>query len=163
MADIFDKKGMMIIPAPEEMNIVPQDKLVAVELYCPNGHNLITTRAMFGENKGVLLWVRQGEHEGTIAFSPICNDLSRVIIDIDLEVGKPVELFCPECGEKLPTHSKCTCGGDLIAYFRTPECNFSEALGICNIVRCPNAHIIENDQLTAIARHEAIYFQPGIS
>jgi hypothetical protein len=156
MSELFDKKGMMIVPAKEGAHLQPHDKLVALELYCPNKHNLITPRAMFGTHKGVELIVRQGGKEGKIAFSAVCNDFSRVTFDIELQDGEKVELFCCECREKIPVHSQCTCGGDLVAFFRTKECDFSEALGICDRVGCPNAHIIERDQLIQISRHNLL-------
>ncbi len=156
MSDLFDKKGMMIIPATEDMKLKLQDKIVALELYCPNSHNLVTPRAMFGVHKGVELIVRQGGNEGKIAFSTVCNDFSRVTFDIDLKEGEQVELFCPECNEKIPIHSQCTCGGDLVAFFRTKKCDFTEALGICDRVGCPNAHIIESDELIHISRHNLL-------
>jgi len=157
MSEIFDKKGMMIIPEAEQQStIAPKDRIIASDLYCPNGHNLISSRAKFGKDKGVVLKVRQGECEGTIAISTICNSSSSITVDIDLVEGEPAELYCPECNEQLPIHSKCSCGGDFVALFSTPECNFSESLGICNIVGCSNAHIIENGELTKISRSEIL-------
>jgi len=156
MSEIFDKKGMMIIPEAEQRTIAPKDRIIASELYCPNGHNLITSRAKFGKYKGVVLKVKQGENEGTIAISTVCNSSSSITIDIDLVKGEPAELYCPECNKQLPIHSKCSCGGDFVALFSTPKCNFSESLGICNIAGCSNAHIIENGELTKISRSEIL-------
>lgn len=156
MSELFDKKGMMIIPEADQTATKPIERIVATELYCPNGHNLISSRAKFGKDKGVVLKVKQGNNEGILAISTACNISSSITVDIDLVEGKPAELLCPECNAKLLVHSKCSCGGDIVALFRTAECDFAESLGICNVVGCSNAHIIENGELTKISRSETL-------
>jgi len=147
----FDKKGMMIIPNPAQgEEVASKDKsLLVVELYCPNGHNLVSPRADFNGHHGILVAVQCGGARGLLAISPVFGERSRISIDIDLPNGSPVKYFCPECSVELPAHSPCLkCdGGNLIAFFRTPTPDFNSCVGICNVAGCPNACIVDSGEL----------------
>lgn len=156
MSSAFDKKGMINVPNIEEPNPPEVPKIIATELYCPNGHNLVSSRAKFGKENGVLVSVEQNGEKGLLAISTVCNHAFHITLDINLTESTPVKICCPECGVELPIHSQCHCGGEIITFFRTKECDYAEALGICNVVGCSNAHIIENGELTTICREEVL-------
>lgn len=148
----FDEKGMMIIPNPVKGKVVDAEKVIIVkEVYCPNGHNLISSRVSFNGYPGILLKIEKGAEVGFVGLSPIYGEKCRVSIDIDLKPGELYDLFCPECGEILPIHSSCRCGGDFIALFLSPQNDFSECIGICNRVDCPNSKILEGGEMISIS------------
>lgn len=146
---LFDAKGMMVFPNPKKMNIEEKEEVIVVqECFCPNGHKLITTRAVFNEFPGIMLKVknRVGK-EGYIALSPICGDKARISLDIDLENNEKLDLFCPECGVKLPVYSPCSCGGELVTLFSDNNNDYANCIGICNRVGCKNAKITVKNEL----------------
>ncbi len=151
----FDKKGMMIIPNPGKKELREAREVVLInELYCPNGHSLISKRCSFNGHPGVLLCIKQGNQQGIMALSPVFGDKTRVTLDIDLYSGETVALCCPTCGDDLPVHSPCACGADMVTLFLTKKADFSNCVGICNRVDCVNAHIIESGELFNQARLE---------
>ena len=146
----FDKKGMIVIPNPIFHETANSEKLLAaVEAYCPNGHNMINGRAKFSGYSGIVIDVEQDGERGKVALSPIYGDKSRISLDIDLIDGKVLKLFCPVCGVALPPYSECTwCDkGKLIAFFLTPNADFSYCFGVCNMVGCPNAAVIKGGEM----------------
>jgi len=148
----FDEKGMMIIPNPVKDKAVKAEKVLIVkEVYCPQGHNLVSGHAVFGKYPGILLKVKKGNDVGFVALSPIYGEKCRVSIDVDLKTGELYDLFCPECGVKLPIHSPCSCGGDFVALFLSPEKDFSDCIGICNRVDCANSKILEGGDMISIS------------
>ena len=76
-------------------------------------------------------------------------------LDIDLESGEIVKLHCPVCDVILPVHSSCSCGADLVAFFPTPEADFTNCVAICNRVDCINSHILINDELISLSMIDA--------
>jgi hypothetical protein len=148
----FDEKGMMIIPNPIKEEAVKAEKVLVVkEVYCPQGHNLVSGRAVFGKYPGILLKVKKGNAAGFVALSPIYGEKCRISIDVDLKSGEICDLFCPECGIKLPIHSQCSCGAHLVALFLSPEQDFSDCIGICNRVDCTNSKILEGGQMISLS------------
>ncbi len=149
----FDKKGMLVIPNPLSGRVAAKGNVLMIrEIYCPNGHSLVNDRAIFNGNAGVMLGVRHGEDEGLVALSPVFGDKARISLGIDLEEGQLLELFCPDCEVKLPVHSHCPCGGELIALFLDTGANFSDCVGVCNRVDCINAELISSGELISISR-----------
>ena len=143
----FNNKGAIVIPNPVK-DVIGQEKVLALtELYCPNGHSLISSRANFNGKPGVLLAVEQNGKKGFIALSPVYGDKTRVSLDIDLTSGETVSLRCPECDVELPVHSECHCGGKMLALFRTKDAEFSECVAVCDKVDCVNSNIVHGGQL----------------
>ena len=144
----FDKKGMMVIPNPiKEKAGQRANVIVLKELYCPNGHNLINSRAKFNGHPGILVKVKQADNQGLVALSPIYGDKSRIALDIDLKTGDIAELICPECDTTLLQYAPCSCGANLVAFFLTRDSHFSDCVGICNRVDCVYSHIIESGEM----------------
>jgi len=149
----FDKKGMLVIPNPLSGRVAAKGNVLMIrEIYCPNGHSLVTNRAVFNGYPGVLLGVRHNDDEGFVALSPVFGDKARISLGIDLEEGQLLTLFCPDCEAELPVHSHCPCGGELIALFLTSEAEFSDCVGICNRVDCVNAELIDSGELISLSR-----------
>lgn len=149
----FNKRGMLIIPNPMEEKINPAQKVIVHKgLYCPKGHNLVSSRAIFNGYPGIMIKVEQENKSGLVAVSPIYGDKSRISIDIDLISGQVLKIFCPTCNIELPTYSTCNCGADLITFFLTPDADYSNCIGICNRVDCVQSQIIESGELVSLSR-----------
>lgn len=151
MNSIFDKEGMMIFPNPAQHIIREQDKVLVInECYCPNGHNLVNRKAMFGEFPGILLRVKQNNEEGFVALSPVYGDKSKISLDIELADKQILEISCPECGEKLAVYTRCDCGADLVSLFLTKSKSFSEVVAVCTRVNCFNAQIKSSNEIMSL-------------
>lgn len=140
----------MVFPDPTGQSEVAEKEsiLVVKECYCPNGHLLNSSRAVFNDFSGIILKVKNKDGKiGKIALSPICGDKSRVAIDIDIEKNEVLEVFCPECDVKLPIYSPCSCGGELTTLFSDQSKDYTNCIGICNRVGCRNAEIKVNNEL----------------
>lgn len=151
----FDERGMLIIPNPVREQTRTEKVIVVSRLFCPCGHTLISSRAIFNGYPGIMVVARSPEKEGLIALSPIYGSKARIALDIDLASGEIVELCCPVCNTVLPVHSPCSCGADLIAFFPTPQADFSNCIAICNRVDCINSHILINDEVISLSMIDA--------
>jgi len=148
----FTQRGMLVIPNPvREKHPGAGKSLVVCQLFCPQGHNIISPRAVFNGHPGILIEVRKGDQRGLVALSPIYGSMSRITLDIEVQKGEILDLHCPICGVKLPTHSPCNCGAEMIAFFTTPDQDYSNCIGICNRVDCINSQIIINDELISLS------------
>lgn len=151
----FDNRGMMVIPNPQQMAGPPEKEVIVVkDVYCPNGHDLVSRRALFGKHGGILLDICQGNQSGSVALSPIFGEKIRVTLDIDLVGHEMLEMFCPQCQVELPVYALCDCGGRLTALFLTPDADFADCLGLCNRVDCHNAQIIASGDLVTLTQED---------
>jgi hypothetical protein len=139
----FDLKGMMIFPNPEKIikTAKQADLLVIKECYCPNGHDLVSSQAVFDGFKGIVIKVRKSGLEGYVALNPVYGLKHRISLNIDLNRNDLLEVLCPHCGTALPVYSACTCGGDLVTLFLDKKPDFTNSILICNRVDCHNAQI----------------------
>ena len=151
----FNERGMLIIPNPIQERRDTDKILVVSRLYCPNGHSLISSRAVFNGYPGIMVRVKKGDISGLIALSPIYGSKARISIDIDLESGEVMDLHCPVCDILLPVHSPCRCGADLVAFFPTTDADFTNCVAICNRVDCINSHILINDEVISLSMIDA--------
>ena len=149
----FDKKGMLIVPNPVEKPESAVEKVIVVnELYCPDGHSLISNRATFNGYPGILVTAVQGDgSKGLLALSPIYGEKSRVALGLELVSGEQLELRCPHCSVALPTHSLCACGASLVSLFLDTETKFTHCIGVCERVDCANAKVISGGELITMA------------
>ncbi|MEN8122229.1 MAG: hypothetical protein ABFS35_17925 [Bacteroidota bacterium] len=148
----FDKSGMLIIPNPEDTKIEQETKelLVVKECYCPNGHNLVSTRASFNNIPGIFLKIINSKNKsGFMAISPIFGQKQRICLDIDLVKGEKIRAFCPHCNAELPIFADCTScdSGNLLALFLDQTASFKNCLAICNTIGCKNAQIITSENI----------------
>ncbi len=149
----FDKRGMLIVPNPVGKPDPTVDKvIVASELFCPQGHGLISDRATFNGYPGILVTAVQGDgSKGLLALSPIYGEKSRVALGLELVNGEQLTLHCPHCSVALPTHSPCACGANLVSLFLDTETKFTHCIGVCERVNCVNAKVISGGELITMA------------
>lgn len=145
----FDKKGMMIFPNPyEKDNILQSEKILVIEeCYCPQGHSLISTKAMFNKFKGILFLAKHGKEKGLVALSPVYGVKSRITLDLELKDGEIWKFHCPDCEVALPYYTRCKCGGNLTTFFTSKDADYNHSIGICNRVGCQNASIHLGEEL----------------
>jgi len=145
----FNSKGMLVIPNPMPTESICKFKEVVVvkECFCPNGHNLISSKAIFNGFNGIVIRVTSKDQEGLVALSPVYGYKSRVALNIDLNEGDVWEVRCPVCSHKLPVYSKCDCGGDMVCMFLDNKKNFQNCIAICNRIGCDQAGIKYGDEI----------------
>lgn len=144
----FTANGMLYIPTREKV-IKPQKKAIIIqECFCPEGHNLISSRFSFDGHNGILLKVRHGRNSGFIALSPICGQKSRIDSGITLVENDLLVLSCPHCHSRLPVYSPCECGANLVTFFLDQEGSFTNCIGVCNRIGCKHAVIILQNELS---------------
>jgi len=147
-----DEKGMLFYPNPLDRDVARAPRvLVVTRCFCPNGHDLVNRRASFNNHPGILLRVRGRKGEGLVALSPVFGEKCRIALDVDLEEGDILELFCPVCGVALPVYAPCPCGARLITLFQSPRADYSNCIGICNRVGCVNAEVKREGELIVLA------------
>jgi len=145
----FDQKGMMVFPNPGKIKAAgkPENLLVIKQCFCPNGHDLVSDRAVFDNFNGIMLKVRRGQEEGHVALNPVYGLKHRISIGIKLEKNDLLEVLCPECGVAIPEFSSCSCGGKLVALFLESRADFTNSVLICNRVDCHNAQLRLQNEL----------------
>jgi len=150
----FDRKGMLLFPnqGRKENTCKDENLIVFTDCYCPNGHELISSKAKFKEFKGIILQASKNEEVGQVALSPIYGCKTRVSIGIDLKDGEIYTLSCPKCETKLPYYSECHCGGNISTLFLNEEGNFNSFIGACNRTGCTNSYIQIGEELITSAR-----------
>ncbi|MCD6595044.1 hypothetical protein J7L68_05135 [bacterium] len=153
----FDDKGFMIIPDPREIRrereIAETNKnecIIVRKAFCPNGHNLIDEYVNFNGFAGIRLKIsRPNGDEGEMVLSPIFGDQSIVYIGIKPQNGEKLDIFCPECGEKLPIIQHCEyCeNGDIIGLSLDEKFDITNGIAFCDVVGCPSSYIVDSDEL----------------
>lgn len=145
----FNDKGMMLFPNPmRRTKLCKSEKILVVhECYCPNGHKLISERAVFNGFNGIIVKVISDKHQGLVALSPVYGYKTHVSLDIDLIDGHIHQIVCPECNEPLAKYADCTCGGEMLAMFLDSSADFTSCIAICNRVGCGNAGLTYGDEL----------------
>ena len=154
----FDRKGMLLFPnsKKKEESCNTENLIVYTDCYCPNGHDLISSKAKFKDFNGIMLKISKADDSGMVALSPIYGCKTRVSIDIDLKEGELYKLHCPECEAKLPFYSKCHCGGNIATLFLNEKGNFNSFIGVCNRIGCTNSYIQNGEELITSARLQTI-------
>ena len=154
----FNAKGMLVIPNPLTTEKICKHKkiLVVKECYCPNGHNIISQKAIFNGFPGIVFKVCRKEEEGLVALSPVYGYKSRVAMNVDLIEGQIWDICCPVCNVSFPIYAQCSCGGQLIALFTNKDEDFSNCVGICNRIDCYNAGIKYGNELLSMSMVDAL-------
>ena len=91
--ELHGNKSLEIIHGPENPIPAGKEMIVIRDCYCPNGHNLVTNRARFGDHDGIIIGVGDPDKMGYIALSPLYGDKSRVCFDYDLQEGELLTLL----------------------------------------------------------------------
>ena len=126
-----------------------KETVIINECYCPNGHSLIDENTRFCEHPGIKIKVkRNGIDEGYLVLSPKFGDYSKISIDVKLEKGDMLEMFCPQCNQPLPVYSSCyVCDSELLTLFKSKEISYSDCLGVCQQVGCHNSKMVESRRM----------------
>jgi hypothetical protein len=145
----FDSKGMLVIPNPMQAESICKNRevLIVKACHCPNGHDMVSSKAIFNGFNGIVFRVKRGEEEGIVALSPVYGYKSRVSLNVELKEGQIWKVYCPVCDTPLPVYSECQCGGDVICLFLDKEKDFNNCIGICNRIGCGNAGIKFGDEI----------------
>ena len=148
----------MVFPNPRQIKLRSKKKeqIVFSECYCPNGHQLISSKAKFNKLNGILLKISKEEKEGYIALSPIYGNKIRVGVLIDLIEGECYKLSCPECNVELPIFTNCHCGGEIFSLFLSKKASFDSFIGACNRIGCENSYVQNGDDLFTVERLKAV-------
>jgi hypothetical protein len=151
MTTLYNKKGMMLFPNPlRRTKFCKSDNVIVVQhCYCPNGHNLISSKAVFNGFNGIIVKVKDDKKnlEGLVALSPVYGYKSRVSLDVDLGQDTIWPMYCPECNEALATYTDCNCGGQMVVMFLDNKKDFENCIGVCNRIGCENAGITYGNEL----------------
>jgi len=94
----YDQKGMIIFPTPEKIKKTAKmaDVVVISRCFCPNGHNLVSSRAVFDGFNGIMLKVKHAGQTGFVALNPVYGLKHRISLDISLVHDAVIEIHCPE-------------------------------------------------------------------
>jgi len=121
--------------------------VVVTQLYCHNGHNLVTSKELFQGYPGISLWLEGAGQEGEIAISPIHGDLSKR--GMDFPEGTKLSIKCPTCREELPELTRCRCSENamLRKAFLTPKLTEAHIIAVCDIWGCPLSRVIDSYEM----------------
>jgi len=156
--EIFDREGKLRIPDAEMWDRVKDQikKAVTVtEVFCPRGHDLIDPEHPVRGLPGIKLRFRRPRGEyGMLILSPTlgCND--KLVLSGKLVEGELLDLSCPVCMVSLPILSDCDCTnkGVVNLLYLTKDNNPYDAIGVCNVVGCPNSSLIRSGDVVRAAR-----------
>lgn len=121
--------------------------VVVTQLYCHNGHNLVTSTEMFDGFPGISLWLEGAGQAGEVVVSPIHGDSSKR--GMTFPNGTKVSIKCPTCSEELPelTNCKCTDHAKLRKAYLTPKLSDAHIIAVCDIWGCPLSRVIDSYEM----------------
>ncbi len=121
--------------------------VVVTQLYCHNGHNLVTSEETFSGFQGISLWLEGGGHEGMLAISPVHGDATKR--GVEFPAGTKVAIKCPTCKEELPELTRCQCSEHamLRKAFLTPKLTEAHIIAVCDIWGCPLSRVIDSYEM----------------
>jgi hypothetical protein len=150
MADRFDTSGRLIMPVTEFKKGKPvgKERLVILDAYCINGHNLIDKSHEINGYPGVRLKFKRHQNKGEFVISAIEDDFEKIILSGNLEKNKQYDLFCPFCNVKLSSLTNCNCQHDaeLVVLGLTPDLDYNNAVTFCNVIGCHNGSFIKSGE-----------------
>jgi hypothetical protein len=121
--------------------------VVVTQLYCHNGHNMVTSKELFDGFPGISLWLEGGGAQGEIAISPVHGDLTKR--GVEFPSGTKVSILCPTCKEELPELTNCRCSdhGKLRKAFLTPKLSEAHIIAVCDMWGCPLSRVIDSYEM----------------
>ena len=127
---------------------------VVSSCFCPNGHSILTDRAIFQGYHGLTLKLKSKMSEGLLVISPVIGDRDRTFIDFEKRPGEIVEICCPTCSEPFPVYNVCPCGAHLVALFTSAKAHFSQCIGICQRLGCLHSELLSERDLRLYSRQD---------
>ncbi len=116
---------------------------IVTSAFCCNGHSLISeTNPYIDDLPTIHLKVRSsGIGETDLYLSPIQGD-PRVIGGEGIRAGELLDILCPVCGVSFQLVAPCYCRhGTFVAIYLKPDCQYREAIVICNSWGCKHSFI----------------------
>lgn len=144
---IYDKTGRLDFSKIEYSSKSVKQIVEVKHLFCHNGHNLVSPRAVFNGKNGILLKASIGDSQGMVALSPVFGDSSRITVDLDIVENGIYHFSCPECGENLKIFNDCVCGAPRIALFADPSLHEANCICICTRLGCHESRIISSEDI----------------
>jgi hypothetical protein len=135
---------------PHGLNRLRSGVIAVTQVFCPNGHNLVTAEsgARFNGFAGISVMVEGSESKGIVVLSPIHGDDAK-FGESDFNPGEATRLSCPQCGAELPAVSPCGCTADsqLVGLFLDEERIEGNQVAICNVWGCLRSRITDRFQI----------------
>ncbi len=121
--------------------------VVVTQLFCHNGHNLVTSSEEFEGFPGIALWLEGAGTAGEVVVSPIHGDSSKR--GMEFPKGTKVAIKCPTCKEELPelTSCRCTDHARLRKAYLTPMLSDAHIIAVCDIWGCPLSRVIDSYEM----------------
>ena len=121
--------------------------IVVTQLYCHNGHNLVSSQELFDGFPGISLWLEGAGIAGEVVISPVHGDASKR--GIEFPEGTRVSIQCPTCHEELPTLTNCRCSPHamLRKAYLTPKLSDAHIIAVCDIWGCPLSRVIDSYEM----------------
>ncbi|NOZ13536.1 MAG: hypothetical protein GXO69_07800 [Acidobacteria bacterium] len=115
---------------------------IVVSAFCCNGHPLVSEENPCIDDLATIhLRVRSTTGETDLYLSPIQGD-PRVMGGDQIPEGELLDVFCPVCGASFEAVAPCYCRhGMFIAIYLKPDCQYREAVVICNSWGCKHSFI----------------------
>ena len=124
--------------------------IAVTQLFCPNGHNLISknSSARFNGYPGISVIVKGAKEEGLVIISPIHGDDTR-FGEQDFEPGEVTSLICPQCNVELPNVQPCGCvpGANLVGFYLDQDLTDGNQVVICNSWGCLRSRVTDRFQI----------------
>ncbi len=144
---IFDKRGKLIIPQPDHFKglgspksvLVHDRKVLVNQLYCPEGHSLISDSNPHFDEKPAIHVVCEGETiRQHVYLSPFQDD-RRKVFSQEFRQGEILRIYCPECDKEFPKYAPHDCreGAMYVAFFLQNDADFCNIACVCNAWGCP--------------------------
>lgn len=162
--DIYDKSGRLIIPEPERLRalgitkgVIPAEKKILVsQLFCPNGHALITPdNPRFDSQPGIKLLCEGRDHSEIVYLSPFQGDM-RKKYEKGFGDGEILKIYCPVCRTEFPKLAPHDCmeGAMYIALFLDKEADVNNAACICNAWGCYSSFLRLSGEIISEYRYQ---------
>jgi len=143
---MFKRDGTLHFPEGDIRSKTPEPvsrpEYTITEVYCRNGHNLVTDRHKIDGKPGIhIAFVRPNEEKGEVVLSPVLGSLNKIALSGNLVEGEALALYCPVCSVKLDVLCNCEFHPDasvcVLYLLKTPD--MDAAIAFCCIVGCPNS------------------------
>ena len=132
-------------------------RILASELYCRNGHPLITPENPRYDNKlAIKVMAESGGKKQPLYLSPFQRDV-RKKISVEFKSGQILRLSCPECGDEFPRVAPHDCHDDAmhVALFMRADGNVQKSVCICNAWDCYASFAkLFNEVITDLRRYQ---------
>ena len=124
-------------------------KNVTLKVKCPHcSESLMDKNMMINNEESIRLYIKNDYGKGLLWLSSIYDDFSHSS-NLEMDDGKSVEMFCPECDEKLTRDEQCELCSSPIASF---NCSIGGKVSICSNNGCKNHYIVFDSIDTVIQK-----------